>query len=238
MSLLKQILSPFIEFEDDKKKEPVTQPPAENTPTPVSQYNPVIEENAEHPLITEGMVTPSPQAPATLQSNVSIPLPEHQQYFEKLIDQANATNPLFQGSDYKEFTDSKMDIDNITDEETKYKTAFNILKRTGLNKEKLLTTAQEYHNIIGRDLNAFQGAHMQKYQKEVKQREQLITQKAEELQSLSEKMNALKKEISRLSQEMTETKDKLNLTKNSFLLAGEKKQLEIQEELKKIEKYF
>lgn len=234
MSLLKQILSPFIEFEDDKKKEPVT----ENKPTPVPQYKPVVEDNEEHPLITEGMATSSPQSLGTTQSNVSTPLPEHQQYFEKLIDQSNATNPLFQGSDYKEFTDSKMDIDNITDEETRYKTAFNILKRTGLNKEKLLMTAHEYHNIIGRDLNAFQGAHSQKYQKEVKQREQLIQQKAEELQSLSEKMNALKKEISRLSLEMTETKDKLNLAKNSFLLAGEKKQLEIQEELKKIEKYF
>jgi len=235
MSLLKQILSPFIEFEDDKKKEPVI----ENKPTPVPQYKPTVEENAEHPLITEGIVTSSPQVSSTVsQSSISTPIPEHQQYFEKLIDQANATNPLFQGSDYKEFTDSKMDIDNIADEETRYKTAFNILKRTGLNKEKLLMTAHEYHNLIGRDLNAFQGAHTQKYQKEVKQREQLIQQKAEELQSLSEKMNALKKEISRLSREMTETKDKLDLTKNSFLLAGEKKQLEIQEELQKIEKYF
>lgn len=235
MSLLKQILSPFIEFENDKKKEPVT----ENKPTPAPEYKAPIEENAEHPLITEGMVNSSPKAQASpSQSNVSTLLPEHEQYFEKLIDQANATNPLFQGSDYKEFTDSKMDIDNIIDEETKYKTAFNILKRTGLNKEKLLMTAHEYHNLIGRDLNAFQGAHSQKYQKEVKQREQLIQQKAVELQSLSEKMNALKKEISQISQDMTETKDKLNLTKNSFLLAGERKQLEIQEELQKIEKYF
>lgn len=238
MSLLKQILSPFIEFEDDKKKEPV----AENKPTPLPEYKAPIDENAAHPLITEG---PALSAPSSLQvqaiqsqSTVSALQPEHQQYFEKLIDQANATNPLFQGSDYKEFTDSKMDIDNIIDEETRYKTAFNILKRTGLNKEKLLMTAHEYHNLIGRDLNAFQGAHSMKYQKEVKQREQLIQQKAEELQSLSEKMNALKKEISQISQEMTETKDKLNLTKNSFLLAGEKKQLEIQEELQKIEKYF
>ncbi|MEJ7684593.1 MAG: hypothetical protein WKG06_43440 [Segetibacter sp.] len=145
---------------------------------------------------------------------------------------------MFQGTDFKEFIDSKTDIDNITDEETKYKTAFNVLKRTGLTKEKLISTAQEYHNLIGRDLNAFQSAHTQQYQKEVKQREQLIQKRLEELQALSEKINALKKEISQLSQQMTETKDKLNLTKNSFLLAGENKQNEIQTELQKIEKYF
>lgn len=62
--------------------------------------------------------------------------------------------------------------------------------------------------------------------------------KANELGELTEKINALKKEISQLSQEMVETKDRLNRIKNSFLLAGENKQVDIQNELQKIEKYF
>jgi cell division protein FtsB len=246
MSLLKQILSPFVEFEDDKKKEQVKEniPPVVpdyKAPIPpvVPDYRAPIEENVEHPLITSANVKATSQTQTTApHSVVSTPLPEHVQYFEKLIDEANAKNPFFQGTDYKEFIDSKFDIDNIADEATRYKTAFNVLKRTGLTKEKLLSTAHEYHNIIGRDLNAFQSAHSQQYQKEVKQREQLIQKKAEELQGLSQKINALKKEISQLSQEITETKDKLNLTKNSFLLAGEHKQNEIQTELQKIEQYF
>lgn len=235
MSLLKQILSPFVEFEEDKKKEPAK----ENKPPVISGYSTPVEENVEHPLITgtDGPA-PTPAQTPTNRSSITTALPEHVQYFEKLIDEANAKNSLFQGTDFKEFIDSKTDIDNIPDEETKYRTAFNVLKRTGLTKEKLIATAHEYHNIIGRDLNAFQSAHAQQYQKDVKQREQLIQKKAEELQALSEKINALKKEISQLAQEMTETKDKLNLTKNSFLLAGENKQNEIQTELEKIEKYF
>ncbi|MDB5250727.1 MAG: hypothetical protein JWQ40_5121 [Segetibacter sp.] len=238
MSLLKQILSPFVEFEEEKKKDWVK----ENKPPVASNYSePPIEENVEHPLITGTTVadsTPTQTHPATTRGFLSEPLPEHRQYFEKLIDDANANNPMFHGSDFKEFRDSKLDIDNITDEETRYKTAFNILKRTGLTKEKLVSTAHEYHNIVGRDMNAFQGAHSQKYQKEVRQREQLIQKKAEELQALSERINALKKEISQLAQEMTETKDKLDLTKTSFLLAGENMQQEIATELQKIDKYF
>lgn len=246
MSLLKQILSPFVEFEDDKKKEPIKEniPPVvpdyrAPIPTAVPDYGAPIEQNVEHPLITSANFKATPQTKTTApRSVISTPLPEHLEYFEKLIDEANEKNPFFQGTDYKEFLESKFDIDNIADEATRYKTAFNVLKRTGLTKEKLLSTAHEYHNLVGRDLNAFQGAHSQQYQKEVKQREQLIQKKAEELQVLSQKMNALKKEISQLSQEITETKDRLDLTKNSFLLAGENKQNEIQTELQKIEQYF
>lgn len=227
MSLLKQILSPFVEFEDDKKKEDVK----ETRVSPVPGFDAsAIPEKIEHPLVNTQATQP--------RSYNAAPLPEHVQYFEKLIDDANATNPFFQGTDFKEFIDSKTDIDNIADEETRYRTAFNVLKRTGLTKERLLSTAQEYHNIIGRDLNAFQSAYLQQYQKEVKLKEQLIQKKAEELQALSEKINALKKEISQLSQEMVETKDKMNISKNSFLLAGENKQQEIQTELQKIDRYF
>jgi len=242
MSLLKQILSPFVEFEGDKKKEAAN----EFKPVIMPPVNTSVPEIAEHPLITgvNSNITstntnpPVPTQPIAPRSYNVTPSLEHVRYFEKLIDDANATNAFFQGTDFKEFIDSKTDIDNISDEETRYKTAFNILKRTGLTKERLLATAQEYHNIIGRDLNAFQSAHMQKYQKEVKQREQLIQKKAEELRALSEKINALKNEISQLSGEMVDTKDKMNTARNSFLLAGENKQQEIQTELQKIDKYF
>jgi septal ring factor EnvC (AmiA/AmiB activator) len=134
--------------------------------------------------------------------------------------------------------DSKVNIDDITDEALKYKTAYNILKSTGLTREKLLSTGQEYLNLIGRDMNAFQGAHAQKYQKEVGQKEALIQKKAEELQSLAQRMNTLKTEINQLTQEINLTKDQLNTTKSSFLLAGERKQKEIETELQKIAHYF
>ena len=250
MSFLKQLLNPFIEFEEDKKKgegakaaAPTPSPAAAPVPKPTipQQAAPTIDENVHHPLIDNpgSVKDPADQTPTYLPSgSLATPLPEHVQYFERLIDEANAKNPMFQGTDYKEFVDSKIDIDDITDEQLKYRTAYNVLKSTGLTREKLLQTGQEYLNLIGRDLNAFQGAHALQYSKEVRQKEQQIQKKAEELQALTQRINALKAEINGLTQEINLTKDKLNTTKSSFLLAGEMKQKEIETELQKIAQYF
>jgi hypothetical protein len=266
MSFLKQLLTPFVEFEDENKKDAAkenkthsTQPnaPQPNSAKPAAVTKPTPATPAPNVVTTAPAVQPLPQdahhplidgSSSTIAANqtptfspagtIAGPLPEHQQYFERLIDEANAKNPLFQGTDFKEFVDSKVDIDDITDEAIKYKTAFNVLKSTGLTKEKLMSTGQEYLNIIGRDLNAFQSAHGQQYQKEVRQKELLIQKKAEELQALTQKINALKTEINQITNDINITKDKLNTTKSSFLLAGENKQKEIQTELEKIASYF
>jgi hypothetical protein len=255
MSFLKQLLTPFVEFDENKKKEqaaankPAAAPPVAPAVTSSAPVIPVVapaDENAQHPLVAgTDSQTPVPDLPIAGQTptyspsgTLVGPLPEHEHYFERLIEEANARDPLFQGPDFKEFVDSKLNIDDIQDEELKYKTAYNILKSSGLTKDKLLATGQEYINLIGRDLNVFQSAHAVQYQKEVRQKEQLIQQKAQQLHELSQRVNALKSEINQLSQEINLTKDKMNTSKNSFLLAGEKKQKEIQTELQKIATYF
>ena len=249
MSFLKQLLNPFIEFDEQKQQgrpqakpvpntaqQPVPTPPPQTPAAPAQTPQPT-----EHPLINGP--APAPVAASQLPTysasgTLSEPLPEHVQYFERLIDEANKTNPTFQGTDFKEFVDSKLDIDDITDEGLKYRTAYNVLKSTGLTKEKLLATGQEYLNLVGRDMNAFQGAHTMQYQKEVRQKEAIIQKKAEELQTLTQRINALKGEINQITQEINITKDKLNTTKQSFLLAGENKQKEIETELQKIAQHF
>jgi hypothetical protein len=253
MSFLKQLLNPFIEFDADKKQSsqnvapsvPSTAAPTGSvTPSAAKPVDAPVQQSAsepaEHPLITENTKSAATtQVPTYSPSGTLIePLPEHVQYFERLIDEANRNHPYFQGTDYKEFVDSKMDIDDITDEALKYRTAYNVLKSTGLTKEKLLATGQEYLNVIGRDMNAFQSAHAQQYKKDVGQKEQLIQKKAEELQALVQRMNALKADINGLTQEINAKKESMNTTKNSFLLAGEKKQKEIETELQKIARYF
>ena len=232
MGFLKQILKPFVEFDSDDKKK------AETDKNPV--VTPAKEEPAHHPLIPDQPdITDSiPEQMASAGNDINIPLPEHVHYFEKLIDKANQENPVFAGPDYKEFIDTKVDIDDIADETIKYQTVFNILKASGLTKDKLISTGQEYLNIVGRDLNAFQSAHAQQYKKELHARELDLNHKVAELQALTQTINILKAEINQITKEINKSQEKLNTTKKSFLLAGEMKQQEIQSELNKIAKYF
>lgn len=237
MSILKNILRPFVEFpEDAKPAAPAVQPAPPKPATPAGTTE-VFNTPAQPQATTDYDITVPPLTNAPAPGSATA-LPEHKTYFENLIEEANAKNPFFQGTDFKEFIDSKTDIDAISDEAIRYRTAFSVLKRTGLTKERLLSTGQEYINLIGRALNSYQGAFSQQYQKEVSGKEALLQKKAEEVQALNEKIAALKKEMTQQSAEITLSKQKLGANKASFLAAGEQKQTELQQELQKIQHYF
>ena len=285
MSFLKQLLKPFIEFDEQNPAGPPVQwtapvppqptpaPPAKPAPSKPAQQQPApvrpVPPGPPRPASPQpAPVQPAPKQPAPLppatpsthplinpSGNPAAQLPaevpayspsgtliepfkEHVAYFEKLIDDANRTNPLFKGADFKEFVDSRMDIDDIADEELRYETAFNILKGSGLTRARLLETGQEYINLIGRDLNAFQTAHAQQHRKAVGDKEALLRKKTEELQQLLQRVAVLKGEINQISAEIGQSTEGLNTTRSSFLLAGEKKQQEIDAELQKIVRYF
>jgi chromosome segregation ATPase len=230
MSFLKNILGAFVELEDPKPGDGEELKQGENGKTTVD-----VKPGQTTEAGLNNNTQPVQQGPA---STGSSSFPGFEKHFEELIDEANAKNPLFQGTDFKEFIESKSDVEAIADEASKYRTAFNVLKRTGLTKERLLTTGQEYINIIDRDLSAFANAFTQQYRTDVEQKEQLLKQKAQELQALSEKISSLETEMKQMSQEIVQSKEKLNTSKNSFVLAGENKKQEIKTELQKIAAYF
>ncbi|HEX8349419.1 MAG TPA: hypothetical protein VF598_05635, partial [Hymenobacter sp.] len=101
------MLTPFVEFENDPKPGPATPNPpvtapaaAPATPSFLPPPVPAVPENVQHPLVN-GPATPItiPDHVPTYSAGGTItgPLPEHEQYFERLIDEANARDPLFQG---------------------------------------------------------------------------------------------------------------------------------------------
>ncbi|MEJ7681943.1 MAG: hypothetical protein WKG06_29650 [Segetibacter sp.] len=190
MSFLKNILKPFVDFnQEDENEAPVEESKLQqksNTKEKVS-----VPDNAEY-ANTGNDTTAATSSVMTSQAtgtSKSAALNDYHQYFENLVEEANTKNPIFQGTDFKEFIDSKIDVEAIADEGTRYKTAFNVLKRTGLTKEKLVTTGQQYIQLIEQDLKGFADAYNQQYKTDVEQKEQLLQKKAEELQLLNDKIS-------------------------------------------------
>ena len=124
MSFLKNILGAFVEFKEEVKP---LQPQADKAPKPVTAGSASAGNAAD--IVT---------------GNSS----QYDKHFAELIEEANNKNPFFQGTDFKEFIDSKADVEGIADEPTRYRTAFNVLKRAGLTKDKLVSTGREYVNVI------------------------------------------------------------------------------------------
>ncbi len=221
-------MSPFFEFKEEE-----TKPGSKEIKLPTGESNNAVKEKTQ--TISGDKVSSAPSISGTPKS---VATADYQKYFEDLVEEANAKNALFQGTDFKEFIDSKIDVEAISDEATRYKTAFNVLKRTGLTKERLVSTGHQYINIIDSDLKGFSDAYAQQYKKEVEQNELLLQKKAGELQELNERITTLSQEIKKVSQDITHSKDQLNSNKEAFIRAGENKMKEIEAELQKIEQYF
>lgn len=235
MSILKNILSPFFEFKDEQKPGPVKESPSQPAERKIEPGN----EGSKVPADVTPITTSIPSnAPVNSAGASQISTDDYQKHFENLIEEANAKNPLFQGTDLKEFIDSKVDVESIADEGTRYKTAFNVLKRTGLTKEKLVITGQQYINIVENDLKGFEKAYTQQYRIDVEQMEQKLQEKAAELKTLNEKIATLNQEIRQISDNVAQSKDRLNSNKTAFIKAGEDKKKELQAELDKINQYF
>jgi len=242
MSILKYIMRPFVQFEETEQKEssekPLTQPGQDRTSSPGNEtISSAPSQSQAAPAAPISPVTSSPASPAT-SVHSSAGSADYHKHFEDLMEEANANNPIFSGTDFKEFLESTVDIEAITDEATRYKTAFNVLKRTGLTKERLVSTGREYINVIENDLKGFEEAYAQQYKIEVEQKEAVLQQKAQELQTLNDKINTLNKEVKDISVTLTESKEKLNTNKEAFIMAGEQKKKELLAELQKIDQHF
>jgi len=233
MSILKNILSPFFEFKEQKPG-----PGKESQLQPTETRKESVNEGGKIPATVSPVNNPPSYAPVNSAGASKTSSDEYEKHFTDLIEEANAKNPLFQGTDLKEFIDSKVDVESIADEGTRYKTAFNVLKRTGLTKEKLVITGKEYINIVENDLKGFEKAFTQQYRIDVEQMEQKLQEKIVELKTLNEKIATLNQEIKQISDSVAQNKDRLNSNKNAFIKAGEDKKKELQAELEKINQYF
>ncbi|HSF89523.1 MAG TPA: hypothetical protein VLA46_08915, partial [Saprospiraceae bacterium] len=190
-------------------------------------------------IIEEGATTPETQTPVEKTTNPqkdvpaptrSFQVPEgtsgpgkvQDKFLEVLFDALESSNQ--DGFDYMEFKDFLKSLAKLSmDDETRYKSAFATAQTMGATKEKIVSSAQHYIEILSREQSKFQEAlkgqrdrNLTGKQEEIKQLEQTIKNKEAEIEKLKSDLEAHRQQIGNLEQEINTASEKLAQTANDF----------------------
>ena len=172
--------------------------------------------------------------PSPPQARDSVPPPvqdtgKFRQYFDQLFTDAN-----IQGPDYFEFSRMVEAMKALPDEKARYAAAFAGLSVQGLDKERLLSTAAEYVQLLERDASSFHSTidsalqeRVHAKQKEMEEKKKRIGQLSQEITDLNAGMEALQKEI-------LENEEKIQASTGGYTTELEQRKSRILSDIEKI----
>jgi peptidoglycan hydrolase CwlO-like protein len=184
-----------------------------------------VEKAAPAPVTTTETTTTAPATPATEQRFAG--------YFDKLFSDANIPGP-----DYYEFARMIGAMQAISDERARYAAAFAGLQVQGLDKEKLLSTANEYLRVLAADGDQFQKTVDTALQEKVLQRSAAAEEKNRRIEALSQEIIQLQQQIGVLQKEIAEAKEKLSVSTNGYAAESERRKQQILADIEKIKHYI
>ncbi len=212
-------------------------------------------------IIEEGGTTPETQTPVEKTTNTQkdVPAPTRSfqvpagntgpgkvqdKFLEVLFDALEANNR--DGFDYMEFKDFLRSLANVPmDDGTRYKSAFATAQTMGATKEKIVTSAQHYLEILSREQTKFQEAlsgqrdrNLTGKQEEIKQLEQTIKNKEAEIEKLKSDLEGHRQQIGNLEKEINTASEKLAQTANDFEATYQALLGQIQLDVKNIESHL
>lgn len=198
-SFFKKALGVFVEFDEETKNDSVT-PTTTTTNTSIPSGNIEVSRTSLNHAEAE----------------------KFEKYFDQLFEKAN-----FPGPDYFEFFKTMETLElHIHDEKARLSATFASLSIQGLTKDKLLTTAGQYKEIMERDKANFEKALADKLNSEVGKRQSELQAFEKKIQANSELIQKLTKEISetqvligKLKTEVIEEENKLTMNKNGYMVA-------------------
>jgi hypothetical protein len=215
-NLGKKILSAFVEVSDDKKPEAAK--PAEAT-----QSFPAVK---PQPATTfPGTTFNSPYA-----SPVNS---KFKDYFDKLFQEANIPGP-----DYFEFSKMIEAMQAVPDEQVRYITAFAGLSVQGLDKQKLLSTAAQYLQLLGADATNFRNTVDAALQEKVHERQRQMEEKEKRIHQLTREISALQNERLTLQGEIKENEAKIEANTGGYKSESENLKNRIAWDIEKIKRYI
>ena len=149
-------------------------------------------------------------------------LEKFESHFEQLMDKAN-----FPGPDYYEFCKMMEALEpHVPDEKARISAVFASLSVQGLTKDKLVSTALQYKEIINNDHDNFNNALSQKSSSDIEEKKQTcvdlqkkISDNSEMIQKLTKEITDSQVEIGKLTQEISDNESKLENNKKGYEVA-------------------
>lgn len=215
-NLGKKILSAFIEVNDDKK------PEAEKPPETKESYQ-------------QAKPQPTTSYTGTAANNnyASTGSSKFKDYFDKLFKEANIPGP-----DYFEFSKMIDAMQAVPDEQVRYITAFAGLSVQGLDKQKLLTTATQYLQVLETDATNFHSTVDAALQEKVHEKQRLMEEKEKRIQQLTQEISTLQNDLQNLQTEIKENEAKIAANTGGYKYESEAMKDRISRDMDKIKRYI
>ena len=155
------------------------------------------------------------------------------QYFDKLFAEAN-----IQGPDYFEFSKMIEAMRSIPDEKARYAAAFAGLSVQGLDKQKLLSTAAEYVQVLDKDAANFSNTIDTALQEKVVSKQKSIEENSRRIQQLSDEITDLKNKIAVLQDEIRGNEEKIKNSTGGYKIELENIKSRILQDIEKIKQFI
>jgi hypothetical protein len=179
----------------------------------------------------ESKPLPAPRKPVM---NSAAPVSNRfRDYFDKLFTEANIAGP-----DYFEFSKMIEAMHSIPDEKARYSAAFAGLQVQGLDKGKLLSTAEQYVQVLHTDAVNFHSTVDAALQEKVHQKKQEMEEKNKRIQQLSQEISDLQNQLTVLQQEVAENEAKIEASTGSYKVESEYMKERILSDIQKIKQYI
>lgn len=134
-------------------------------------------------------------------------------------------NNNIDGFDYLEYKNSLLSISSvITDESMRFKSAYEMAKTMGMDKKKLLDSANFYLNILSGEQKKFMDALENQKARQIETRvntignlEKNIAEKKKMIENLNNELESISGQMLKLKQEINEEVQKIETTNKQFL---------------------
>jgi hypothetical protein len=155
------------------------------------------------------------------------------QYFDKLFSDANIPGP-----DYFEFSKMTEAMISIPDEKARYSAAFAGLSVQGLDKQKLLSTAAQYLQVLDKDANNFNSTVDATLKEKVEGKQKEIEEKTKRIDELTREINELHDKIAVLKNEVKENEEKIESNSGNYKRELENMKSKILYDIERIKEFI